>query len=51
MEVQTITIPVKTDMDPSALLEIAYEILRRIEDMIEAYGEEGKIDEDEVSVG
>ena len=51
MEVQPITIPVQTDIDPATLLEIAYEIARRVEDAIESYGEEGKVDDDEVSVG
>ena len=50
METQVITIPVRTAMDPSQLLDLAHELAERLVDQIELYGEEAEIVEDEVSV-
>ncbi len=48
--VQIITIPVHTDMDPSQLLDIAIELAARLQDEIESYGEEASVLEEEISV-
>ncbi len=50
METQVITIPVRTNMDPSQLLDLANELAERLVDEIESYGEEAEIIEEEVSV-
>ena len=47
---QIITIPVHTDIDPSTLLEIAIELANNIENAIESYGETGHVLEEEISV-
>ena len=49
-QVQIITIPVHTGMDPSQLLDIAIELAMRLQDEIESYGEEGHVLEEEISV-
>ena len=50
METQIITIPVRTNIDPAQLLDIALDLAERLAGEIESYGEEAEIDEDEVSV-
>ena len=50
MESQIVTIPIRTDIDPSQLLAIVQEIAERLRDEIEAYGEDAEVDEDEISV-
>jgi len=48
--VQIITIPVHTDIDPSTLLEIAMQLAAELEDQIESYGEGATVREEEISV-
>jgi hypothetical protein len=48
--VQVITIPVHTDIDPATLLEIAISLAENVEDAIESYGEEGRVLQEEISV-
>jgi hypothetical protein len=48
--IQIITIPVHTGMDASQLLDIAIELASHLTREIEAYGEEGYVLEEEVSV-
>ena len=48
--VQIITIPVRSDIDPSTLLDIAISLADNIADTIESYGEEATILEEEISV-
>jgi hypothetical protein len=53
METQTqlITIPVKTDMDASQLLDIVLnQIAQTIADEIESYGNEAEVDEDDITI-
>ncbi len=51
METQLITIPVKTDMDASQLLDlITSQIVQTIADEIESYGNEAEVEEDDISV-
>ena len=50
METQVITIPVKTDIDPSQLLDIAIELAEDLVGTIESYGAEAEVDEAEVCV-
>ena len=45
-----ITIPVRTDIDPALLLEIAITVAADIEDAIESYGGEGHVNPEEISV-
>ena len=49
-QVQIITIPVHTGLDPAVLLEIAIALADNIEDAIESYGEESTVLEEEISV-
>jgi hypothetical protein len=48
--VQIITIPVRTTMDPAELLDIALKIGEELEGWIESHGEEATVLEEEVSV-
>ena len=48
MDDLTITIPIKTDMDPSQLLDLIIDIVDNLKDDIETYGCEVEIEEDEV---
>jgi hypothetical protein len=49
-QVQIITIPVHTDIDPSELLDLAISLIEDIEDRIESVGGEGRVLEEEISV-
>jgi len=49
--VQIITIPVRSDIDPSTLLDISIALKDIIVNEVESYGEECSVDEDEISVG
>ena len=49
-QVQIITIPVHTDIDPAALLEIAISLIEEVEDRIDASGGLGHVLEEEISV-
>ena len=48
--IQTITIPVHTDIDPALLLEIAITLADEIADVIESYGSKGHVNSEEISV-
>ena len=48
--VQIITIPVHTDIDPATLLEIVISLAAELEDQIESYGSGASIREEEISV-
>ena len=48
--VQIITIPVHTDIDPATLLDIAISLAADLEDQIESYGEGATVREEEISV-
>ena len=50
MEIQVITIPVKTEMDPSHLFDLTLELAERLKNYIESYGYEAEIDEGKVCV-
>tara|TARA_R110002167_G_scaffold253837_1_gene460131 strand:- start:174 stop:359 length:186 start_codon:yes stop_codon:yes gene_type:complete len=50
MEIKTITIIVRSDMDDSTILDIANEAGQRIVDEIEAYGEEAMLLDEETCV-
>lgn len=50
VENQIIVIPIQTSMDPSTLLDITFEIVERLREEIESYGEEIEIDEEEVCI-
>ena len=49
-QVQIITIPVHTDIDPATLLEIAIGLIEEVEDRIESVGGEAHVNEEEISV-
>jgi len=49
-QVQIITIPVHTDIDASVVLEVAISLKEAIEDLIESYGYEAHVNEEEISV-
>ena len=48
--VQIITIPVRSDIDPATLLDIAHTLADDLADTIESYGEEASVLEEEISV-
>ncbi len=50
MQTQVITIPVKTDIDPSQLLDIALELAEELISAVESYGAEAEVDEAEICV-
>ena len=50
METQIITIPVKTDLDPSLLHDIALELAEQLLSFVESYDGEAEVDETEVAV-
>ncbi len=50
MQTQVITIPVKTDIDPSQLLDIALELAEDLIGAVESYGSEAEVDESEICV-
>ena len=47
---QIITIVIKSDIDPSTLLDIVHEVSERIVDEIESYGEDAEVLEEQTSV-
>jgi len=49
-QVQIITIPVHTDVDPATLLEIAISLIAEVEDRIDAAGGMARVLEEEISV-
>jgi len=49
-QVQIITIPVHTGIDPSALLDIAISLIEEIEDRVDAVGGMARVLEEEISV-
>ena len=50
METQVITIPVRSDIDPSQLLDIAIELAEDLVQTVESYGCEAEVDEAEICV-
>ena len=50
METQVITIPVRSDIDPSQLLDIAIEMAESLISEIESYGCEAEVDEADICV-
>jgi hypothetical protein len=51
METQLITIPIKTDMDTSQLLDIVLnQIAQTIADEIVSYGNEAEVEEDDITI-
>ena len=49
-QVKLITIPVYTDIDAAIVLEVAISLKEAIEDLIESYGYEVHVNEEEISV-
>jgi len=48
--IKTITIPVHTEIDAAVVLEVAISLKEAIEDLIESYGYEAHVNEEEISV-